>query len=111
MDRAVGTLRAQRLARAIPGNGPDESGAYDFPASVTHRVEVGDFELLVVERFVRHPLPTPMATPAAVCAQLNFSQKVSMMRGYGEIAGYSRNSGCAGVCHRDTFRWCGVAML
>ena len=28
-----------------------------------------------------------------------------MMHGFGEIAGYSRNSGCAGLCHRDTFRW------
>ena len=27
------------------------------------------------------------------------------MRGYGPIAGYSRNSGCAGICGRQTFRW------
>ena len=27
------------------------------------------------------------------------------MRGFGPIAGYSRNSGCAGVCGRATFRW------
>jgi beta-glucosidase-like glycosyl hydrolase len=30
---------------------------------------------------------------------------MSMMRGYGSINGYSRNSGCAGVCGRETFRW------
>lgn len=31
--------------------------------------------------------------------------QLSMMRGYGRIDGYSRNSGCAGVCGRATLRW------
>ena len=41
----------------------------------------------------------------AACAVLNFSQKVDLMHGFGEIAGYSRNSGCGGFCGRQTFRW------
>ena len=39
------------------------------------------------------------------CAGLNLTQKLTLMRGYGKIDGYSRNSGCAGKCGRDTFRW------
>jgi beta-glucosidase len=39
------------------------------------------------------------------CSQLNFSLKAGMMRGYGLIDGYSRNSGCGNLCGRATFRW------
>jgi len=42
---------------------------------------------------------------ASACAALNLTQKLSMMRGFGPIAGYSRNSGCADTCGRATFRW------
>ena len=41
----------------------------------------------------------------AACAALNFSSKVELMHGFGEIAGYSRNSGCGYYCGRKTFRW------
>ena len=34
----------------------------------------------------------------ASCAGLNFTEKAGMMRGYGEIDGYSRNSGCGRAC-------------
>ena len=47
----------------------------------------------------------PAGDAAAACAQLNLSQQISLMGGFGQIAGYSRNSGCAGVCGRETFRW------
>lgn len=46
----------------------------------------------------------PASEAAAECAKLNLTQQLSMMRGYGPIAGYSRNSGCADVCGRATFR-------
>ena len=39
------------------------------------------------------------------CKSMNFSVKASLMRGFGGIDGYSRNSGCGGVCGRKTFRW------
>jgi len=41
----------------------------------------------------------------STCKTLSFDDKVGMMRGYGEIDGYSRNSGCGEQCHRKTFRW------
>ncbi len=47
----------------------------------------------------------PDSDAAAACAALNISEQISMMFGVGEIDGYSRNSGCAGVCQRRTFRW------
>jgi hypothetical protein len=47
----------------------------------------------------------PAGDAAAACATLNVTRQMSMMRGYGQIDGYSRNSGCAGVCGRETFRW------
>jgi beta-glucosidase len=47
----------------------------------------------------------PASEAAAACAALNLTEQISMMRGYGQIAGYSRNSGCANVCGRATFRW------
>lgn len=47
----------------------------------------------------------PSGDAAAACASLNLTQQLAMMRGFGEIAGYSRNSGCADVCGRATFRW------
>lgn len=50
-------------------------------------------------------LRDPAAEAAAACAALNLTEQISMMRGYGEIDGYSRNSGCADVCGRATFRW------
>ena len=50
--------------------------------------------------------PDPASTAAAdACASLNLTAQISMMRGYGQINGYSRNSGCANVCGRATFRW------
>ena len=50
------------------------------------------------------PTP-PHATAAAACAAMNVSQLIGIMHGYGEIAGYSRNSGCNNECGRATFRW------
>ena len=55
-------------------------------------------------------LPLALAQSAhdeavAACAQLNFSLKAHMMSGYGEIDGYTRNSGCGYECGRKTFRW------
>ena len=47
----------------------------------------------------------PAGDAAAACAQLNLTEQLTLMRGFGAIAGYSRNSGCAGVCGRATFRW------
>ena len=47
----------------------------------------------------------PAGDAAAACASLNLTEQLGMMRGYGPIAGYSRNSGCANVCGRATFRW------
>lgn len=47
----------------------------------------------------------PSSDAKAACAKLNISMQLGMMRGYGEIDGYSRNSGCADVCGRFTLRW------
>ena len=47
----------------------------------------------------------PAGDAAAACAGLNITEQISLMFGVGPIAGYSRNSGCAGVCGRRTFRW------
>ena len=47
----------------------------------------------------------PASDAAAACAGLNLTEQISMMRGFGPIDGYSRNSGCAGVCGRETFRY------
>lgn len=47
----------------------------------------------------------PAGDAAAACAKLNLTEQLSLMRGFGPINGYSRNSGCGGVCGRDTFRW------
>ena len=47
----------------------------------------------------------PAGDAAAACASLNLTQQLSMMRGFGPINGYSRNSGCADVCGRATLRW------
>ena len=47
----------------------------------------------------------PAGDAAAACAALNLTAQLEIMRGFGPIAGYSRNSGCAGVCGRATFRW------
>lgn len=47
----------------------------------------------------------PSGDAAAACATLNLTEQLTLMRGYGPIAGYSRNSGCAGICGRQTFRW------
>ena len=46
----------------------------------------------------------PASDAAAACAGLNLTQQLTLMRGFGSINGYSRNSGCAGVCGRATFR-------
>eukprot|EP00756_Hemistasia_phaeocysticola_P001761 Hpha_TRINITY_DN11228_c0_g1::TRINITY_DN11228_c0_g1_i1::g.167526::m.167526/K05349/bglX; beta-glucosidase len=45
------------------------------------------------------------AEARAACDKLSFSMKASMMGGYGSKDGYSRNSGCASECGRETFRW------
>ncbi len=47
----------------------------------------------------------PSSDAAAACATLNLTEKLSLMSGVGPLAGYSRNSGCAGVCGRSTLRW------
>ncbi len=47
----------------------------------------------------------PSSDAKAACAKLNTSMQLGMMHGYGEIDGYSRNSGCANVCGRATLRW------
>ena len=51
------------------------------------------------------PTPSTPSDARAACAALNFSAKVELMHGFGEIDGYSRNSGCGGYCGRRTFRW------
>ena len=58
--------------------------------------------MLIIARLSTAALP-PDAK--AACAALNFSSKVELMHGFGEIAGYSRNSGCGYYCGRKTFRW------
>lgn len=60
-------------------------------------------------------VPAVLADPAgdasAACSALNLTEKLTLMRGFGPIAGYSRNSGCAGICRKGegggggTFRW------
>ena len=65
-------------------------------------------------------LPFADAQAEAACAAMNLTAKLGMMRGYGTVkaySGYSRNSGCGGVCGRPsstnaagdvtagTFRW------
>jgi hypothetical protein len=47
----------------------------------------------------------PSSDAAAACSSLNITRQLELMRGFGPIAGYSRNSGCADVCGRFTFRW------
>lgn len=47
----------------------------------------------------------PSSDASAACSSLNLTQQLELMRGFGPIAGYSRNSGCADVCGRFTFRW------
>ena len=47
----------------------------------------------------------PAADAAAACATLNLTEQLKLMRGFGPIAGYSRNSGCGGICGRATYRW------
>jgi beta-glucosidase len=47
--------------------------------------------------------PHPDAKSA--CASFTFSRKVELMHGFGQIDGYSRNSGCGYECGRKTFRW------
>ena len=64
--------------------------------------------------------PSPDAQALAACSAMNLTAKLGMMRGYGTVeayTGYSRNSGCGGVCGRPmstnkagdvtagTFRW------
>eukprot|EP01052_Picozoa_sp_SAG31_P031038 SAG31_NODE_3247_length_4493_cov_3.475876_5_plen_106_part_00 len=64
--------------------------------------------------------PSADAQARAACASMNMTAKLGMMRGYGTVKayeGYSRNSGCGGVCGRPastnsagditagTFRW------
>ena len=48
---------------------------------------------------------TYLSDAVEACASLNRTQKLGMMRGYGEIDGYTRNSGCGDLCGRKTFRW------
>ena len=47
----------------------------------------------------------PASDAVAACASLSLAQQLSLMSGVGPLAGYSRNSPCAGVCGRTTFRW------
>jgi hypothetical protein len=49
--------------------------------------------------------PSPHDQAVAACASLNTTAKLGIMHGFGEIDGYSRNSGCGGLCGRATFRW------
>ena len=62
-------------------------------------------EILICAGLVVAAFGDPAGDASATCSGLNITEKLSMMRGYGPIAGYSRNSGCAGVCGRTTFRW------
>jgi len=71
------------------------ASGWSFQGGVVSGVPSGDLP----------PAPVPPANAQAACATLSFSQKVSMMGGYGEIDGYSRNSGCADLCGRETYRW------
>ena len=47
----------------------------------------------------------PHPSAAAACAAFNLSTLIDIKHGFGEIAGYSRNSGCGYECGRKTFRW------
>ena len=48
---------------------------------------------------------SPHDSAVATCKSLNKTEIFGMMHGFGLIDGYSRNSGCGGVCGRETFRW------
>ena len=48
---------------------------------------------------------SPHDQAVVACASLNTTAKLGILHGFGKIDGYSRNSGCGGVCGRDTFRW------
>jgi hypothetical protein len=50
-------------------------------------------------------LSDPGSDAAAACAGLNISSQLSLMRGFGPLNGYSRNSGCAYVCGKKTLTW------
>jgi beta-glucosidase len=50
-------------------------------------------------------LADPSSDAVAACAGLSLAQKLSLMSGVGPVDGYSRNSGCAGVCGRTNQRW------
>ena len=52
----------------------------------------------------------PAGDAAAACATLNLTMQLSLMRGFGQIDGYSRNSGCGDLCGRHTFRWDNVSL-
>eukprot|EP00051_Salpingoeca_urceolata_P005714 m.76313 g.76313 ORF g.76313 m.76313 type:complete len:680 (+) comp14507_c2_seq1:2997-5036(+) len=49
--------------------------------------------------------PAGRANASVACKSLNFTLKAELMGGFGEIDGYSRNSGCGYKCGRKTFRW------
>lgn len=51
------------------------------------------------------PPPPEYPTATAACAAFNVTTLISLMHGFGEIDGYSRNSGCGDQCGRSTFRW------
>lgn len=76
--------------------------------------------LLLVASPMAQAQSDPDAMAAAACGAMNMTAKLGMMRGYGTVkaySGYSRNSGCGGVCGRPsstnkagdrtagTFRW------
>ena len=48
---------------------------------------------------------SPNQEAVEACRGLNVTAKFELMGGFGEIAGYSRNSGCGNLCGRKTFRW------
>lgn len=60
---------------------------------------------LVLALFFSVTYADPASDAVAACASLSLAQQLSLMSGVGPLAGYSRNSPCAGVCGRTTFRW------
>lgn len=60
---------------------------------------------LLAAVFVPVVYADPASEASAACAALDLPSKLGLMHGVGEIAGYSRNSGCANLCGRSTYRW------
>jgi len=63
------------------------------------------FPFLAVGPLLVHAKRPAREEAREACESTNLTLKLGMMRGYGPIDGYSRNSGCGYKCGRKTFRW------